>query len=125
MDLTTDKLRSLIKKWNTLIEAFVDVKTTDGYLLRVFVIGFTKKQRTQIRKTSYAQRSQVCLPVMLTPNLRPVYFPRAPPQNLPFLAETRVIGVAARPFTPPLVYPNLMDGFLRSRACSAVIFAPR
>eukprot|EP00039_Didymoeca_costata_P017828 m.331083 g.331083 ORF g.331083 m.331083 type:complete len:262 (+) comp16638_c0_seq1:113-898(+) len=58
MDFTTDKLRSLVKRWQSLIEAFVDVKTTDGYVLRVFVIGFTKKTKLQIRKTSYAQTSQ-------------------------------------------------------------------
>ena len=58
MSLTTDKLRSLVKKWQTLIEANVDVKTTDGYLLRVFCIGFTRKQPNQIKKTAYAKASQ-------------------------------------------------------------------
>ena len=65
MNLTTDKLRSMVKKWQTLIEAYADVKTTDGYLLRLFCIGFTQKQNqnTQagqsIQKTCYAQSQQV------------------------------------------------------------------
>uniref|UniRef100_S4R9C9 Small ribosomal subunit protein eS1 n=1 Tax=Petromyzon marinus TaxID=7757 RepID=S4R9C9_PETMA len=59
MDLTRDKLCSMVKKWQTMIEAHVDVKTTDGYLLRLFCIGFTKKRSNQIRKTAYAQRQQV------------------------------------------------------------------
>jgi len=59
MDLTTDKLRSMVKKWQTLIEANVDVRTTDGYLLRVFCIGFTRKWQNQVKKTSYAQSTQV------------------------------------------------------------------
>lgn len=59
MRLTRDKLCSLVKKWQTLIEANVDVKTTDGYILRVFAIGFTKKRTNQIKKTAYAQSSQV------------------------------------------------------------------
>jgi len=59
MDITTDKLRSLIRKWHTLIECHVDVKTTDGYSLRIFAIGFTKRRPNQSRKTSYAQSSQV------------------------------------------------------------------
>lgn len=59
MDLTTDKLRSMVKKWQTLIEANVDVKTTDGYLLRVFCIGFTNKDQLSTRKTCYAQHAQV------------------------------------------------------------------
>jgi len=58
MDMTTDKLRSLVRKWHSLIEAYADVKTTDGYTLRLFVIGFTKRRPNQIRKTSYAQSAQ-------------------------------------------------------------------
>ena len=42
-----------------MIEAHVDVKTTDGYLLHLFCVGFTKKRNNQIQKTSYAQHQQV------------------------------------------------------------------
>ncbi|KAH7624891.1 putative 40S ribosomal protein S3a [Nannochloris sp. 'desiccata'] len=59
MDLTTDKLRSMIRKWQTLIEAHVDVKTTDGYVLRMFAISFTKKRQGQVKKTAYARSSQI------------------------------------------------------------------
>jgi len=59
MDLTTDKLRSLVRKWQSLIEAHVDVKTTDGYFLRMFAIGFTKRRPNQVKKTAYAQTSQI------------------------------------------------------------------
>jgi small subunit ribosomal protein S3Ae len=58
MDLTRDKLCSLIKKWQSLIEANVDVRTTDGYYLRMFCIGFTMKQENQVKQTCYAQASQ-------------------------------------------------------------------
>jgi len=59
MDFTTDKLRSLVRKWHSLIECFVDVKTTDGYILRVFCIAITKRRQKQVAKTSYAQSAQI------------------------------------------------------------------
>jgi len=59
MDLTTDKLRSLVRKWQTLIEAHVDIRTTDGFALRVFAMGLTKRNQAQAKKTSYATASQV------------------------------------------------------------------
>lgn len=60
MDMTRDKINSLIRKWQTLIEAFVNVKTTDGYVLRIFAIAFTKKQAGQDAKsTCYAQAGQI------------------------------------------------------------------
>ncbi|XP_072589772.1 small ribosomal subunit protein eS1-like [Vulpes vulpes] len=58
MDLICDKMCSMVRKWQTMIEAHVDVKTTDGYLLHLFCVGFTKKRNNQIRKTSYAQHQQ-------------------------------------------------------------------
>lgn len=59
MDFTTDKLRSLVRKWQTLIEAYVDVKTTDEYYLRIFCIAFTKKRANQIKRSCYAQSAQI------------------------------------------------------------------
>jgi small subunit ribosomal protein S3Ae len=59
MDFTSDRLRALVKKWQTLIEAHVDVKTTDGYVLRLFAIAFTKRRPNQVRKTTYASSAQV------------------------------------------------------------------
>jgi len=60
MDMTRDKLCSLIRKWRTLIEANVDVRTTDGYVVRLFCIAFTKKHAKQdVKATCYAQSGQV------------------------------------------------------------------
>jgi len=59
MDFTSDKLRSLVRKWQTLIEAHVDVKTQDGYLVRLFAIAFTKRRPNQVKKTTYAQSGQI------------------------------------------------------------------
>merc|ERR1712180_266755 len=60
MTMTTDKLRSLVKKWQTCIEAHCDVKTTDGYLLRVFAIGFTRRRPNMNKKAAYAINTDPC-----------------------------------------------------------------
>eukprot|EP00921_Rhytidocystis_pertsovi_P011525 GHVQ01018613.1.p1 GENE.GHVQ01018613.1~~GHVQ01018613.1.p1 ORF type:complete len:288 (+),score=45.66 GHVQ01018613.1:48-866(+) len=59
MSITRDKLCSLIRKWYSLIEAHVDVKTTDGYTLRMFCIASTKKGADQVKTTCYARSSQI------------------------------------------------------------------
>lgn len=59
MDMTRDKVCSLIQKRQTIIEANVDVKTTDGYIVRMFCIAFTKKDAGQIKETCYAKSAQV------------------------------------------------------------------
>ena len=58
MDLTTDKLKSMVKKWQTLIQANTDVKTNDGYVLRLFCVAFTQKNPTSHKKTAYAKNSK-------------------------------------------------------------------
>lgn len=64
MDLTTDRLKSLVRKWQTLVEAHCDVKTLDGYTLRMFCIAFTARQPNAVRRPGhplvcYAQTSRV------------------------------------------------------------------
>merc|ERR1712070_1194508 len=61
LNQTTDKIRSSVRKWQTSIEAKSDVRTTDGFVVRIFVIAFTKRRKNQIKKTSYAQSSQIRL----------------------------------------------------------------
>lgn len=58
MDIARDKLCTIVKKWHTTVEAFVQTKTADGYLLRMFAIGFTQRTRKQVRATCYAKGSQ-------------------------------------------------------------------
>merc|ERR1712087_918504 len=41
------------------ITAFCDAKTTDGYVLRVKALAFTKRQMGQIKKNCYAKTSQM------------------------------------------------------------------
>eukprot|EP00389_Voromonas_pontica_P008858 GDKH01013482.1.p2 GENE.GDKH01013482.1~~GDKH01013482.1.p2 ORF type:complete len:273 (+),score=50.23 GDKH01013482.1:27-821(+) len=59
LDTTRDKICSLIRKRFTLIEASVDVKTADGYTLRVFPIAFTARRVGQHSETCYAQSAQI------------------------------------------------------------------
>jgi small subunit ribosomal protein S3Ae len=59
LSLTRDKLCSMVRKWQTLVEAVVKAKTTDGYELRMFMIGFTRKSTGQIKKTSYANTQHI------------------------------------------------------------------
>lgn len=57
MDMTRDKACSMIKKWHSLIEAVVQAKTSDGFILRLFAIAFTKRTKKQVKATCYANTS--------------------------------------------------------------------
>ena len=58
MDITRDKLMSIVKKWQSTIQAFVDVKTQDGFFIRIFSLAFTQKRKSQMRATCYATAAQ-------------------------------------------------------------------
>lgn len=58
LDMTRNHLCSLIRKWHSLIEAHVDVKTTDGYQLRMFAIAFTQRRKNQVKSTCYLRSSK-------------------------------------------------------------------
>merc|ERR1711933_638012 len=58
-ELTRDHLYAKIRKWTTMIEAHSDVKTTDGYVVRLFVIAFTKRRADQVKTNCYAQSAQI------------------------------------------------------------------
>ncbi|EKX73233.1 40S ribosomal protein S3a, putative [Theileria equi strain WA] len=59
--VTRDKLCSLIRKNYSLIEAFADVRTLDGYHLRMFCIGYTKRRPGQLKSTCYVRTSKIRL----------------------------------------------------------------
>lgn len=44
----------MIRKRHSLIEAKCDIRTTDGYVVRVFVVAFTKDAKDQVKVFSYA-----------------------------------------------------------------------
>ncbi|KAI3901921.1 hypothetical protein MKW92_009974 [Papaver armeniacum] len=60
VDPLVKNLRSLVRKWKTLIEAHVDVvKTLNNFTLRMLCIGFTKRRQKRIKRTCYAQSCQI------------------------------------------------------------------
>jgi small subunit ribosomal protein S3Ae len=58
MSMTRDRLCHIVKKWQSTIESFVDVKTQDGYFLRIFALAFTQRRKTQLKATCYASSCQ-------------------------------------------------------------------
>jgi len=59
MSLTRDKLCSLVRKWHTMIQCHLDVKTTDQYVVRIFVIAFTRRAENHVKSNAYAQSAQI------------------------------------------------------------------
>lgn len=59
LSLTKDKTHHMIRKRHSLIECKADVRTADGYVVRLSVIAFTRDSKDQVRIFSYAQSAQI------------------------------------------------------------------
>eukprot|EP00914_Ancora_sagittata_P024912 GHVO01049711.1.p2 GENE.GHVO01049711.1~~GHVO01049711.1.p2 ORF type:complete len:167 (+),score=34.74 GHVO01049711.1:200-700(+) len=59
MHMTRDRLCFYLRKWHTLIEATVDAKTTDGYVMRLFCFAVTQRVQNQTKTTCYAQTAKI------------------------------------------------------------------
>merc|ERR1711937_715433 len=58
MSLVRDKNCEMVRKKHTMISAHCDVKTTDNFQLRLFVVGFAAKDQKQVKGTTYCQSHQ-------------------------------------------------------------------
>eukprot|EP00766_Chilomastix_caulleryi_P000525 gnl/Chilomastix_caulleri/1512.p1 GENE.gnl/Chilomastix_caulleri/1512~~gnl/Chilomastix_caulleri/1512.p1 ORF type:complete len:191 (+),score=55.65 gnl/Chilomastix_caulleri/1512:211-783(+) len=59
LDMTRDRLCQLFRKGMTFIESFVDVKTLDGYYLRVFWNCIYFKGSTLFKSNAHAAQSSI------------------------------------------------------------------
>ena len=58
-ELSRDAVMEKLKKRQSLIEIYTDVKTQDGTVFRVFVMAVTSRQQNQLKVNSYAKSSQI------------------------------------------------------------------
>lgn len=59
IDMVREKLYYFLRKKMSLIDCFCDVKTQDGYILRVFITTFTARKSGQVKNNTYAKSSQI------------------------------------------------------------------
>jgi len=59
LSLTRDKINHLIRKRHSLIDVKTDVRTNDGYVVRLFLVLFTRDAKDQVKVFSYAQSAQI------------------------------------------------------------------
>jgi len=58
-ELMRDVVMEKLKKRQSLIEIYQDVKTKDGSIFRVFLMVVTKRSQNQVKLNSYAQHSKI------------------------------------------------------------------
>ena len=60
-ELSSDKISGMIRKRQTLIEVNCEVKTSDGIVLRIFVVIVSNRQENQKKLNSYVKMARVKL----------------------------------------------------------------
>eukprot|EP00178_Gracilaria_changii_P010911 TRINITY_DN31570_c0_g1_i1.p1 TRINITY_DN31570_c0_g1~~TRINITY_DN31570_c0_g1_i1.p1 ORF type:complete len:107 (-),score=13.14 TRINITY_DN31570_c0_g1_i1:254-574(-) len=58
-ELMRDVIMEKLKKRQSLIEVFQDVKTQDGNVLRIFIMIVTKRSPHQLKLNSYAKTTKI------------------------------------------------------------------
>lgn len=59
ISIIKEKLYNYLRKRMSLIDVVCDVKTQDGYILRVLITTFTARKASQLKNNTYAKHSQV------------------------------------------------------------------
>jgi small subunit ribosomal protein S3Ae len=60
-DITRETLNQIIKKRSSLIEIYTDVRTSDGYIFRVFLSSVSKRAKDQLKINSFVNSSTIRL----------------------------------------------------------------
>merc|ERR1712039_290852 len=59
LSMIKEKLYTFLRKKMSLIDVVADVKTQDGYILRVLITTFTSRKQGQLKSNTYCKHSQV------------------------------------------------------------------
>lgn len=59
LSMINEKLYTFLRKKMSLIDVVADVRTQDGYILRVLITTFTSRKQGQLKSNTYAKHSQV------------------------------------------------------------------
>jgi small subunit ribosomal protein S3Ae len=59
INIIKEKLYNYLRKKMSLIDVVCDVKTSDGYILRVLITTFTARKAGQCKNNTYAKHSQI------------------------------------------------------------------
>jgi len=59
INIIRERLYNYLRKRMSLIDVVADIKTQDGYILRVLITTFTARKPGQLRNNTYAKHSQI------------------------------------------------------------------